>query len=164
MGSLKPQPKMAVLRFLLLATILSAATAAKYLLEASASTGGMRRKLASKKASNKKSKAPMSKAKGSKTTESKTTESKTRGSKTSSSLSETDTAVPMLMSNQGKIMDILIDFKLATASQVLYHRYRRYDLHGPCMQDPSMHETSRYGRDMPDPGIYILLHATRGSL
>ena len=154
---------MAVLRFLLLATILSAATAAKYLLEASASTGDMRRELASKKASKKKSKAPLSKAKGSKTSLNKTTERKTRGSKTSS-LRETDTAVPMLMSNQGKIMDILIDFKLATASQVLYHRYRRYDLHGPCMQDPSMHETSRYGRDMPDPGIYILLHASRCNL
>ena len=155
---------MAVLRFLLLATILSAATAAKYLLEASASTGDMRRELASKKASKKKSKAPLSKAKGSKTSLNKTTERKTRGSKTSS-LRETDTAVPMLMSNQGKIMDILIDFKLATASQVPYQRYRRYDLHGPCMQDLSMHhETSRYGRDMPDPGIYILLHASRCNL
>ena len=106
MVSLKPQPKMAVLRFLLLATILGASTAAKYLLEASASTGDIRRELASKKASNKKSKASLSKAK----------ESKTRGSKTSYQR-EADTAAPMLLSNQGKRVDI----KLAT-SQVLYRR------------------------------------------
>ena len=99
MGPLKPLPKMAVLRFLFLATILSAATAAPDLIEASASTD-MRRELASKKAPSKKSKASLSKAKGS-----KTPLPKTRGSKASSLSEKTNTAVSML-ANEGRRTDI----------------------------------------------------------
>ena len=119
MGFLKPLPKMGALYFLFIATIHGAATAAKDLLEVSASTAGniMRRELASKKAPSKKSKTSLRKAIGS-----KTPLSKTRGSKTSSLGETTNTAVSML-ANEGRRTDIKLMTNQVCPSDMIHACY-----------------------------------------